>query len=156
MNSVADISRRRSRSKRPASPTRTESVYSASTVTQKTASARSQKSSGTSARYRHAVLERARIHIQHKPAPEETRAQIDAVIQREVASERKEKLSSIAQQLSDSFIEVLSTAAGEDDCIEPFYDALSSMDRSGSLTFPRKAGIVSLPYPCTFLCSLHL
>lgn len=149
MNSVADISRRRSRSKRPASQTRTESVYSESTITKKTASACSQKSSGTSPQYRHVVLKRAGIHIHHKPAPEETRAQINAVIQREVASERKEKLSLIAQQLSDSFIEVLSTAAGEDDCIEPFYNALSSMDHGGNLTFVRKAGIVSLPYPCT-------
>ena len=90
------------------------------------------------------------------PTPDEIRAQIDAILQREVSSERKEKLSCITQQLNESFVQVITQAAGEDDCIEPFYDALSSMDYSESLTFPRKAGIVTLLYPSTSLYSLHL
>ena len=130
-------------------------MNSASAVTQETASARSRKSQGTSAHYRHGVLEKARIHIQHTPAPEKTRAQIDAIVKHEVTSERKVKLSLIAQQLSDSFMEVLSTAAGEDDCIEPFYLALSSMDHSESFTLPRKAGIMPLLNLYTSLCLLH-
>ena len=96
------------------------------------------------------------INIQHRPAPKEIRAQFDAVILREVTPERKEELSLIAHRLSDSFIEVLGTAAGEDDCIEPFHDALSSMDHRESLTFPRKAGIVSELNPCMPLYSLYL
>ena len=78
------------------------------------------------------------------PTPDEIRAQIDAVIQREISSERKKRLSCITQQLNDTFVRVITQAAGEDDCIEPFYNALFSMDHSESLTFPRKAGIVTL------------
>lgn len=116
---------------------------------------RSQKSSGTSANYRHAILSKAGIHVHHMPTPEEIRAQIDAIILQEVSSERKETLSCIAHQLSDSFVQVITQASGEDDCIEPFYHALSSMDHSESLAFQRKAGIVSGFNSCIFLCSLH-
>ncbi len=149
MDSEADSSGGRRPSKRSASRTQSDFIQSPSTVTQETASGRSQKSSGTSAHYRYTILSKARIYIHHMPTPDEIRAQIDAVIQREVSSERKEKLSSITQQLNDSFIRVVTFALGEDDCIEPLYHALSSMDHSESLTFARKAGMVTL------LLSLH-
>lgn len=113
---------------------------------------RSQKSSGTSANYRHAILSKAGIFVHHMPIPEEIRVQIDAITQREVTPERKETLSCTAQQLSDSFVQVITQASGEDDCIEPFYHALHSMDHSESLAFQRKAGIVSLFNPCISLC----
>ena len=143
-------------SKRPASRSRTESVQSASMPTEQTASVRSQKLSGTSANYRHTILSKAGIHGHHMPTPEEICAQIDAIIHHEVTPERKEMLSCIAQQLSDRFVQVITQASGEDDCIEPFYHALSSMDHSESVAFQRKAGIVSLFNPCIFLCSLYL
>lgn len=104
---------------------------------------RSQKSSGTAANYRHAILSKAEIHIHHMPTPEEICAQLDAIIQHEITPERKKTLSSIAQKLSNSFVKVITQASGEDDCIEPFYLALSSMDHSESLAFQRKAGIIS-------------
>ena len=131
--------------KRSMSRTRSES---ASTAT-------SQKSRSTAAHYRFGPLSKARIRIHHRPTPE-IRTQIDTVIQHKVISERKEKLSLIAQQLSDSFVEVVSHAVGEDDCIEPFYDVLSFMDHSASFTFPRKAGMVSPLYPYPSSCSLHV
>lgn len=155
MGSEADSARGRRRGKRSASRARTESIESESTPTEQTASMRSQKSSGTSANYRHAILSKAGIHVHHMPIPEEIRVQMDAIIQREVTPERKETLSCIAQQLSDSFGHLIIQASGEDDCIEPFYHALHSMDHSKSLAFQRKAGIVSLFYPCIPLCSLH-
>ncbi|KAL8791219.1 MAG: hypothetical protein Q9213_000176 [Squamulea squamosa] len=139
MDSEADSSGGKRPSKRPASRSRTNSVQSVSTVTKESASARSQKSSGTSAHYRHAILSKAGIKIHHTPTPDEIRAQIDAVLQCEVPSERKEKLSSITQQLNDDFVRVVAGAAGEDDCVEPLYNALASMDHSESLMFPRKA-----------------
>ncbi|KAL8769854.1 MAG: hypothetical protein Q9209_004292 [Squamulea sp. 1 TL-2023] len=139
MDSEADSSGGTTPSKRSASRLRTDSVQSVSTVAKDSASGRSQKSSGTSAHYRHAILRKARIQIHHKPTPEKIRTQIDAVLQCEVSSERKEKLSSITKQLNDDFDRVVDQAVGEDDCIEPFYNALSSMDHSESLSFPRKA-----------------
>ena len=148
MGSEADSARGRRWSKRPASRSQTESIQSASIPTEQTASMRSQKSSGTSANYRHAILSKAGIHVHHMPIPEEIRVQMDAIIQREVTPERKETLSCIAQQLSDSFGHLIIQASGEDDCIEPFYHALHSMDHSESLAFQRKAGIVFLFNPC--------
>ncbi|KAL8721196.1 MAG: hypothetical protein Q9225_002082 [Loekoesia sp. 1 TL-2023] len=139
MDSEADSSGGRRPSKRSASRTRSDSLQSTSTANQETTSARSQKSSGNSAHYRHAVLSKVGIHIHHMSTPDDFRAKIDAVIQREVSSKRKKKISSIALHMNDSFIGVITQAAGEDDCVEPFYEALSSMGHSGSLTFPRKA-----------------
>ena len=156
MGSEADSARGRRQSERPASRARNESVQSASTPTEQTALVRSQKSSGTSANYRHAILSKAGIHVHRMPTPKEICAQIDAIIQRKVIPEREETLSCIAQQLRDRFVKVITQASGEDDCIEPFYHALSSMDHSESLAFQRKAGIVSLLNPCVPLCLLHL
>ncbi|MCJ1344521.1 hypothetical protein MMC31_002724 [Peltigera leucophlebia] len=139
MGSESDSARGRRRSKRPASRARTESVQSASMPTEQTASVRSQKTLDMSANYRHTVLSKAGIHVQHMPTPEEICTQIDAIIHHEVTPERKETLSCIAQQLSDRFVQVITQASGEDDCIEPFYHALSSMDHNKSLAFQRKA-----------------
>lgn len=130
-----DISERR-KSKRSMSGTRSDST---STDT-------SQRSGDTAARYRFGPLRKARIHV-HNKTTLQIRTQIDTVIQHKVASNRKERLSFFAQQLSNSFIEIVSHAVGEDDCIEPFYDIISSLDHSESFAFPRKAGMVSPLYP---------
>lgn len=120
------------------------SRHSTTTTTdsdQETASGRSQKSSGTSAHYRWVTLYSARVYIRSRPPPQEIETQITAVISK-VSSERKEEISRLAQELCDSFAEVLSQAAGEDDCVELMHKALSSMGYHESLTFPRKAGIM--------------
>ena len=148
MGSESHSSVGRGSCKRRASGTRTESVQSTSTRSRETASAGSQKSSGTSAHYRHAILRKAGIQIHHTPVPEKVRAQINAVIQREVSSERKAKLSVITQQLHKRFIQVVTVPVGEDDCVEPFYEAISSMEPSGRITFPRKADWRSDLKPC--------
>lgn len=148
MESETDSAGGRKRIKRPVSKTTTGSVQSASRPTEQTASVRSHKSTGTSANYRYAILSKARINVHHMPTPKEIRAQIDAIIQRKVTQKRKEKLSCIAQQLRDSFVQVITQASGEDDCIEPFYHALSSMNYNDNLAFQRKAaGIVSPSIP---------
>lgn len=143
MGSEADSTGGKRRCKRPASRALTESLQSASTPTEPTASIRSQKSSGTAANYRHAILSKAEIHVHHVPTPEDICAQLDAIIQQEITPEMKKTLSSIAQKLCNSFVQVITQASGEDDCIEPFYLALYSMDHSESLAFQRKAGNVS-------------
>lgn len=133
------------RSKRQGSGTRSDSVKS------KTTSALSQKSRSTAAHYRHVVLRGVRINIGLKPAPEDTRAQVNAIIQRKLTSERTEKLTKIAQHLNSSFVEILSKAAGKDDCIVPLYIALNSMDDSESFAFLKKAGILFLLNPFIYI-----
>lgn len=131
----------------------TKRSASGESATQQTGSL---KSSGTSANYRYVTLHQARIRVHHSHTPDEIRTQIDAVIQPDVSSKRKEELSRIAQELCRRFIQVITQAFGEDDCIEPFYSALDSMGYSESLAFVRKAGILSLLNPCTSWYSLRL
>lgn len=92
--------------------------------------------------YRWVTLWEANVYIQSRPPPEEIQTEIDAVIQSKVSPEREGEMSHLAQELCESFAEVLSAAAGEDDCVELIHKALSSMGYLGSLTFARKAGIV--------------
>lgn len=79
------------------------------------------------------------VYIQSRPPPDEIQTEIDAVFQSKLSPERKGEISHLAQELCESFAEVLSGAAGEDDSIELIHKALSSMGYHGSLTFPRKA-----------------
>lgn len=120
---------------------RTASQSSTNPVTD---SAKSQKSSSTAAHYRWAILGRARIYIRSRPPPEEIQKQIDAILEK-ASPERKESLTNIGKVLHDDFAVVLDTAAGEDDCIELLYRALSSMDERKLLALPRKAGIMLQP-----------
>lgn len=121
-----------------------------------TASQVTQKSSFTAAHYRNSILKGANIRFQFRPAPDDIRTRIAAIVKLEVSPERREELSRIAQKLHDGFVDVLETAAREDDCIELFYQALSSMGYNESLTFPRKAGMVVLLDPYIHIsCSLH-
>ena len=114
-------------------------------MNQETASVRSQ-TSYTAARYRFIILRRARIFIRHGPPPEEIQSRINAIIQRKISEERKRQLSRFAENLCEDFIEVFNGASREDDCVEPIYRALSSMDSSREFQFPRKAGIVFPPH----------
>ena len=114
------------------------------------ATTQSQKSRITAAQYRYDVLLGARIIVRHQPAPTEVRVQVDAIMKREITPERKRELSMIAQRLKDSFVETLGEAAGEDDCIKLFYNALSSMDSCDNFAMPQKAGTSPLPFsPCS-------
>ena len=115
-----------------------------------TASQVTQKSSFTAAHYRNSILKAANIRFQFRLAPEDTRTRIAAIVQLEISPERKEELSRIAQKLHDDFVDVLDIAAREDDCIELFYQALSSMGYNETLTLPRKAGMVALLNPYIF------
>ncbi|MCJ1429792.1 hypothetical protein MMC29_007707 [Sticta canariensis] len=101
-------------------------------------SVKSQKSTSTAAYYRWSILQRARIYIRGRPPPQEIQRQIDAIVEK-ASPERKQSLTNIGKDLYDAFAEVLDKAAGEDDCIEILYRALSSMDELKRLELPRKA-----------------
>lgn len=119
---------------------------SKSSITQETAMTLSRKSRSTAAHYRFTILNNSRIYIHPTPTPDRIRPQIDAVIQREIDSEKKEQLSLVAHRLSNIFAEMLREAAGEDDWIEPLYNILSTMNYVKNISFQRKAGTVSLSY----------
>ena len=115
-----------------------------------TASQVTQKSSFTAAHYRNSILKGVNIHFQFRSPPEDIRTQITAIAQLEVSLKRKEELSLIGQTLHDEFADVLGTAAREDDCVELFYQTLSSIGYKESLALPRKAGMVALLHPYSF------
>lgn len=85
-------------------------------MNQETASVQSQRSSHTAAHYRWVTLSNARIFIHPGSFPEEIRPRINAVIQRRISKERKRKLSRIAENLYNDFIDILNRASREDDC----------------------------------------
>ena len=114
-----------------------------------TASQVSQKSSFTAAHYRNCILKGANLNFQFRRAPENILGRITTIVRLEVSPERKEELSHLALKLYNSFADVLDIAAREDDCLELFYQALSSMGYDKCLTFPRKAGMVALLHLCT-------
>lgn len=87
-----------------------------------------------------------RISARSGPLLEEIKPRIDAVIQLKVSNERKVELSSIAERLCGQFIDVLSGASREDDCVEPIYQALSAMEKGGNFNFPRKVGMSFFSY----------
>lgn len=117
---------------------RTESQHSL------TDSQNSKKSSNSSSYYRWFILKRVKIRISSRPPPEQIQKKIDAIIEK-ASPKRKASIANIGGKLFDDFATVLEKAAGEDDCLEIFYHALSSMDDLGRLTFPRKAGIILQP-----------
>ena len=156
MSTESDKGGRRGRKRTVSVRNDNGSVVSASEGYQETASQTTQKSSSTAANYRHNILKGANMRFQFRPAPEDIRNQISAIVQREISARRREELSPIAQKLHDSFVDVLSRAAREDDCIEPFYQALAAMGYSDDLTLPRKAGMLLLSPYIHVSCSLHL
>lgn len=115
----------------------------------------SPKPSITYAQYRWVVLDRARIYVCAKPPPDDIQTRINAVVCRKTVEGREKDLLRIAQQLSDGFVEVVSSARREDDSVELIHRALSSMNWDKKLAFPRKIGIVPpLPPSCTCLILL--
>ena len=70
---------------------------------------------------------------------------MNIIFKREILERRKEEIVDIAKRTSQTFADVLLGANREDDLIEPLVDALKSMDKDGTFTFPRKAGIL-LPF----------
>ena len=132
---------RRKRKTTDGEESRTASQSSTNPVTD---SVTSQKSSSTAAHYRWAILKGARIYIRSRPPPEEIQKAIDAIVEK-ASPERKQFLTNIGKDLYDDFAVVLDRAAGEDDCVEILYRALSSMDKLKLLTITRKAGIMLQP-----------
>lgn len=117
---------------------RTESHYSLAD------SQTSKRASSSSSYYRWSILQRVQIYISSRPPPEEIQERVDAIIEK-ASPHRKALIATIGEKLCDDFANVLEIAAGEDDCLELFYHALSSMDDLRRLTFQRKAGIILQP-----------
>lgn len=110
MESESETSGRGRGSKRASSR---HSITTATDANQDTVSARSQRSSGTSARYRWVALTSARVHIRSRRPTKEIQNQINDVVGSKVSAERRIELSHLAQELCDGFDEVLSGAAGK-------------------------------------------
>lgn len=113
---------------------------SASEINQDSASLRSQKSAISNTNYRYEILGRARIYIHPIPPPKNIQSKMNTIFKREILKERKDEIVDIAKTTSRNFADVLLGANREDDLLEPFHDALRSMDRDGVFNFPRKAG----------------
>jgi hypothetical protein len=75
--------------------------------------------------------------------PAEIELQVNAITQREISEERQHALGLIAENLCNDFRAILDGANREDDCREPIYRALVSIDDGGKFNFPRKAGLYS-------------
>lgn len=127
-----------------------------SDLNEDTASLRSQKSFVSNTFYRYHILYQARINIRPEPPPMDIQAQMDVIFEREITEKRRREISDIAKKTSQSFIKNLQGAHGEDDLVEPIYEALRMMHKDQTFSFPRKAGIVSLWLQCIRRCSLIL
>lgn len=114
-----------------------------------------QKSSFTAAHYRKSILEGVNVYFQFRLPPEDIHARITAIVQLDISPAREEELLIIGRKFHDDFVIVLNEAAREDDCVELFYQALSSMRDNENLTLPRKAGIVQFLSPYAFSRSFH-
>lgn len=107
---------------------------------QDTASQVTQKSSFTNAHYRLTILAGANIIFRFKPAPLDVSTKVAAIIERPISEERKKELSRIAHTIYEKFAPILEEAVREDDCIELFHEALSSLGYSDRILLRRKAG----------------
>ena len=138
----SDNSRKSRGSKRSASRVGVGSGSSAPTSIgeQDTASQVTQRSSFTNAHYRLTILAGANIIFRFKPAPADVSTKVAAIIQSPISEERKEELSRIAYTIHEKFAPILEEAVREDDCIELFHEALSSLGYSDSILLRRKAG----------------
>ncbi|KAI9792923.1 MAG: hypothetical protein M1816_001245 [Peltula sp. TS41687] len=100
------------------------STAASTEVTQDTA--QSHLSSGTMAYYRYTHLAAATVFI-HVVPPEKIQAAIDDTVHAEPSEERRKELKAISQELHNGCIKAVRAAAGEDDFIHLFHDALKVM-----------------------------
>jgi hypothetical protein len=89
--------------------------------------------------YRLKNLAGSNIVFQWEPAPRDIRRRVRKIIHRPIAEKRKQELAGLARTLHRKFVDVLGTAGREDDCVEPFQQALEVLGYT-KLVFPRKAG----------------
>ncbi|KAL5375095.1 hypothetical protein PMIN04_012301 [Paraphaeosphaeria minitans] len=79
---------------------------------------RTQRSSNTTAVYRHKNLAAAEIHMHAEPS-DYIQAAIERIIDAEVSKERRSELHVIAQELRDGCLKNVRAQADEDDVIDP-------------------------------------
>ncbi|KAL5431506.1 hypothetical protein PMIN06_012297 [Paraphaeosphaeria minitans] len=87
---------------------------------------RTQRSSNTTAVYRHKNLAAAEIHMHAEPS-DYIQAAIERIIDAEVSKERRSELHVIAQELRDGCLKNVRAQADEDDVIDPVHTALKAL-----------------------------
>ncbi|MCJ1251877.1 hypothetical protein MMC30_009115 [Trapelia coarctata] len=87
---------------------------------------RTQRSSNTTAVYRHKNLAAVEIHMHAEP-PDYIQAAVDRIITAEISKERRFELRVIAQELRDGCLKNVRAQAGEDDFIDPLHTALKAL-----------------------------
>jgi hypothetical protein len=100
------------------------STRAASDVTQETA--RTQRSSNTTAYYRFAHLKSAQVYV-HTDPPEDIQKAIHAIIKAEPPEGRRDKLKTISQILHKGCTKTARAAVGEDDFVNLFHNTLMAM-----------------------------
>ena len=104
---------KRSSSRRSMAPSESETV-------------RSQRSSSTTAVYRHKNLAAFEIHFHAEP-PDSIRAAIDRIINTSVSEERRAEIHVIARQLRSRCLANVRAQSGEDDFVRPLHHALEAL-----------------------------
>ncbi|KAF1997753.1 hypothetical protein P154DRAFT_524611 [Amniculicola lignicola CBS 123094] len=87
---------------------------------------RTQRSSNTTAAYRHKNLAAVEIHMHAEP-PDYIQTAIDRIIDAKVSEKRRSELRVIAQKLCDGCLKNVKAQAGEDDFIDPLHIALKDL-----------------------------
>ena len=87
---------------------------------------RTQRSSNTTAVYRHKNLAAVEIHMHTEP-PDYIQTAIDRIFKDEVSKERRSELRIIAQELRNGCLKNVRAQAGEDDFINPLHTALKAL-----------------------------
>lgn len=104
-----------------------------------TVSVGSQKTSSL-ANYRYNNLNYARIVVEGELIPKDIASRIDAIIQPEISSEKRDELFLAAETLCNDFAKIIVESSREDDSVELMYHALACIDKDKKFAFPRKAG----------------
>lgn len=118
-------------------------------LNQETESALSQKSSSTAANYRFGALGNVRIVVQKIPLPDNIRARVKAIYQREIPKAVESQLLDITDALRQRLLKAMNGASKEDDSVEPILDALEALNDKGEFAFTRKAGMTPLVPSCS-------
>ncbi len=107
-------------------PTLKRTSSRTSTALSETDTGRSQRSSSTTAFYRHKHLKAVKIHIHAEP-PDYIEAAVNRIINVEVPKQRRAELRVIAQELRDGCLQNVRAQSGEDDFIRPLHTALKTL-----------------------------
>ena len=107
-------------------PTLKRTLSRRSTILSETDTTRSQRSSNTTAFYRHKHLKAVQIHI-HADPPKYTTAAVSRIIDAKVSKQRRAELSVIAQEFFDNCLKNARAQTSEDDFIDLLHTILKAL-----------------------------